>query len=324
MTVSKCVSLIRPVIEKCKENFNVQNANGNTPLHDAVGWNVPEAARILIDAGADICVSNHEREGQYALYMASLRGSTETMGMLLQAHIESNALQFQGTAGVTPLHVAAVHGLEEQVENILKKSSDVINKASQHNKTALHYAAERNWIGVVRLLVQHGAKVDTKDASGKTPLSWAAKNNNVEIAKILLENGTDPSAPIWERPLALLASAQSSPKLARLLLAHPNFDYTLRQQWGISGLQQAIYHKHNETALLFLERNKEDGYILLNQVEPNNWGHSPLHDVAQEDNLEMAMKLLETGSCELDIRSKAGRRRWMLQTRRGMLISQNY
>jgi ankyrin repeat protein len=44
---------------------------------------------------------------------------------------------------------------------------------------------------VVKLLVEKGADVDTKDNYGRTPLSQAAENANKAVVKLLLEKGAD-------------------------------------------------------------------------------------------------------------------------------------
>ncbi len=45
---------------------------------------------------------------------------------------------------------------------------------------------------LIRLLLDHGADIDARDASGKTALAWAVLHENLEAAKLLLERGADP------------------------------------------------------------------------------------------------------------------------------------
>ena len=85
-TVRGRISLISTLVDQCRENLNAQNANGNTPLHDAIGWGHSEAVPILLDAGAHLCISNNEGEGQLPLFPASLRGCTAMVKTLLKAH----------------------------------------------------------------------------------------------------------------------------------------------------------------------------------------------------------------------------------------------
>lgn len=51
-----------------------------------------------------------------------------------------------------------------------------------------------NSLGAVRLLLQHGAKLNDHDATGATPLRLAVEQQNFRIAELLLEKGADPWA----------------------------------------------------------------------------------------------------------------------------------
>jgi ankyrin repeat protein len=42
---------------------------------------------------------------------------------------------------------------------------------------------------VVKLLLERGAELDTKDQYSQTPLSWAAINRHEAVVKLLLEKG---------------------------------------------------------------------------------------------------------------------------------------
>jgi ankyrin repeat protein len=44
---------------------------------------------------------------------------------------------------------------------------------------------------VVKLLLEKGADVDSKDMGGRTPLSWAARNGHEAVVTLLLEKGAD-------------------------------------------------------------------------------------------------------------------------------------
>lgn len=47
-------------------------------------------------------------------------------------------------------------------------------------------------IGLVQLLLKHGAKVDIRDSEGNTPLLLAARNGHEKLVEFLVGNGTDP------------------------------------------------------------------------------------------------------------------------------------
>jgi ankyrin repeat protein len=70
---------------------------------------------------------------------------------------------------------------------------NLTNPAAQHSGwTGLHTAAQRGKLDVVRLLLQHGADPNAREAGDNTyPLHWAAAARHVETARALLDAGTD-------------------------------------------------------------------------------------------------------------------------------------
>lgn len=50
-----------------KAKVNVQNQSGDTPLHKAVWKKHPEACQLLVSAGADTEIANHDHNTPFAL-----------------------------------------------------------------------------------------------------------------------------------------------------------------------------------------------------------------------------------------------------------------
>lgn len=62
-----------------------------------------------------------------------------------------------------------------------------------YNRTALHYAAEKDE-GCVELLLEYGAQPNALDGNKDTPLHWAAFKDNPECVRALLESSAHPNA----------------------------------------------------------------------------------------------------------------------------------
>lgn len=64
-----------------------------------------------------------------------------------------------------------------------------VNAADVDGETALHHAARRGEVEVVRLLVAAGARVDARNRYACTPLHVAARANGAEVVQALLDGG---------------------------------------------------------------------------------------------------------------------------------------
>jgi ankyrin repeat protein len=52
----------------------------------------------------------------------------------------------------------------------------------------LHFAAKRDNVDLIKLLIRYKADVNAKDLNGRTPLYHAAMMNNVNAVSVLLSN----------------------------------------------------------------------------------------------------------------------------------------
>lgn len=98
-----------------------RSADGYTALHFAAFFAKPEAARILIEAGAAVdTVATNDTRVQ-PLHSAAAGRQIEICRLLLAAGAEVDARQ---TGGFTPLHEAAQNGDPEMVELFLSAGAD--------------------------------------------------------------------------------------------------------------------------------------------------------------------------------------------------------
>lgn len=74
--------------------------------------------------------------------------------------------------------------------NSLLEQGFNVNEIQFDGNTCLRAAIWHNQIKMVKLLIDHGANINTK-SNGDTPLHLAVRYNRVEIIKILLKNGAN-------------------------------------------------------------------------------------------------------------------------------------
>jgi uncharacterized protein len=85
--------------------------SGSTPLISAVTFDRREAAKVLIDEGADLTIQN--KEGSTALHIAAFLCRTEIVEMLLEAGANKEAMNKVGSTALN-----SVEGPFEQVKPI--------------------------------------------------------------------------------------------------------------------------------------------------------------------------------------------------------------
>lgn len=95
--------------------------------------------------------------------------------------------------GIAPLHKA----IEERrklptIKKLLDQGANVNIQSYYGGSTPLIEAVEAGRPSLVKLLLEHGAKIDLPNSFGLTPLHWAIGNNNKTMTRLLLRYGADP------------------------------------------------------------------------------------------------------------------------------------
>jgi hypothetical protein len=89
---------------------------------------------------------------------------------------------------LTPFLLASIHGQTDVVGKMLDDGVGVNNR-DQHGHTALHHASMGNHLGVIHVLIAHGADVNSQNRYGDTPLMLAGRH--LEAVRALLNRGAD-------------------------------------------------------------------------------------------------------------------------------------
>jgi ankyrin repeat protein len=122
-------------------------------------------------------------DGQTPFLRAALAGDITLMRLLLEHGADPN---IKTNDGSTPLMAAAglnfvvsqtyARSDEEYLEAAklcLEKGNDVNAVDTRTGLTAMHGATNRGFDAMVKLLAEHGAKLDVKDKQGRTPMTYA-------------------------------------------------------------------------------------------------------------------------------------------------------
>jgi ankyrin repeat protein len=134
----------------------------------------------------------------------------------------SKDVDLRNAKGRTPLYEASKRGRLDVVKLLIERGATINTKDSDVGFTPLHVASERKHAEIVRYLIGKGAVVDARNEWEQTPLwqaAWQTWHQDSEVAEILLQNGADPNARDHRglAPLHIAASKGHTPVVALLL-----------------------------------------------------------------------------------------------------------
>ncbi|KAG1665692.1 Ankyrin [Nymphon striatum] len=168
-------------------NVHDRTRTGFNPLMIAAKRGDAVIVAQLLAFGAD--VRSSDRKGNSALMHAIKAGHTEVVKTLFK-YSNQVAPSVPNNAGLTPLMVAIDKEQNKSIEILLGKITN-INFQDNFGAAALHYAAARNNLDVVKYLVVNGANINLQDEDGSTPLIAAVKAGHAETVSYLLASGAD-------------------------------------------------------------------------------------------------------------------------------------
>jgi ankyrin repeat protein len=169
--------------------------------------------------------------GYTPLVLAAIMGHVEVSKLLLArgAWIESC-----GKDGFTPLLQAVKRGHFEMADHLLQNGANLEAKGVERKRTAVEIffgqprpqegtalllASSSGNLKITRLLLDNGAKIESRIRDGHTPLSVASASGRTEIVRLLLDRNADVNAigasggtPLYH------AAKQGNLEIVRLLL----------------------------------------------------------------------------------------------------------
>ncbi|XP_049617505.1 protein phosphatase 1 regulatory subunit 12A isoform X3 [Syngnathus scovelli] len=193
-------------------DINYANVDGLTALHQACIDDNPDMVTFLVTQGASI--NQPDNEGWIPLHAAASCGYLSIAEYLIS---QGASVGVVNSEGETPLDIAEEEAMKELLQNEINRQGVDIEAARKEEErvmlrdarqwvnsgqiqdirhaksggTALHVAAAKGYVEVLKLLIQAGYDVNIKDYDDWTPLHAAAHWGKEEACRILVENLCD-------------------------------------------------------------------------------------------------------------------------------------
>uniref|UniRef100_A0A669AWY9 Transient receptor potential cation channel, subfamily A, member 1b n=1 Tax=Oreochromis niloticus TaxID=8128 RepID=A0A669AWY9_ORENI len=162
------------------------------------------------------------------------------------------------------------------LENLVKKSPEVLSEKDECGAGPLHHAAAGGHITLIQFIstVTDAQDLNSCDEQGNVPLHWAVERNKAESCKALLDLGANPNIlnTALLSPLHLAVSHGHS-NLVGVLLSYSSTDCNLKGDLGNTPLMLACSLNNCEALSILLKH----GAKLCQQ---NKLGHFAMHAAA--------------------------------------------
>lgn len=284
------------------------DAQGSTPLHQAVAGGHLATVSLLVGAGASL--RKRDREGKHALISAAERGDLEVVRFLLDA---GAPLRRGDTAGVQAVHWAALSGHSSVLSLLLARRASP-RARDKKGTEPIHWAALESDASTVQFLIKRRGDVRVAATSGTQALHWAAGVGHATIIDALLAAKADP-CPRDEQGSMPLHFAAAQDRLAAVLrLTSGRTDVAggaCSVQGGVSPLHAAVGMGHSGTARALLSARAS-----MDDADPA--GRLPVHLAAAGGHASVLLALAALRA-DISVASRDGARPAHLAAAAGQL-----
>ena len=172
-------------------DVNTKVCHNVTLLYIAARLGFASCVEALLQFGADLHLS--DLNGATPLHMAAEGGHVDVINLLIKHGANVN----QPTRnGMTPLHVLVRRASEENLHISLDSNPYLFDQGDvKKTRSTSSLPTDGDYVRCVKLLLQHGAKVNATNLRAQTPLMYAISNHDCpELVQALLSSNADINA----------------------------------------------------------------------------------------------------------------------------------
>lgn len=269
--------------------YHLEIGPDSTAMRSAAGSGHGSIVKLLLEH--ETKTDSPSANGSGALPSAAQGGHTEVVKILLELGVD---LATRSTA----LHLAGLGGNESVVKLLLVAGDiDLEEKWAENDLPPLQVAALRGYLGIVKLLLAHGASTQSLGYNELTPLHFAARNGHLNIANQLLKAGADIDPSDKNNYTPLHHACQQGHATTVDYLLDAGADGELTTKFKETPLYLAVKRGHTEVMEQLLDYGAE-----VNTKSRDGW--TALHLAVRDGLLDAVKLLLEAGA---DVDAKTGK-----------------
>ncbi|XP_019353971.2 espin isoform X2 [Alligator mississippiensis] len=260
---------------------------GASPAHHAARAGKLNCLRYLVEEAA-LRGDARARNGATAAHDAAATGNLACLQWLLAQG--GCGVQDTDSSGATVLHLAARFGHHEVIDWLLRFGGSDTLAATDTGALPVHYAAAKGDFPSLRLLLGHSpSTVSAQTKNGATPLYLACQEGHLETVQYLVKDcAADPHTRANDGMTPLHAAAQMGHNTVIVwLMSFTDISLSEQDDDGATAMHFAASRGHAKVL----------SWLLLHggEICTDAWGGTPLHDAAENGELECCQILVVNG-----------------------------
>ncbi|XP_069598032.1 espin-like [Ranitomeya imitator] len=256
-------------------------------VHHAARGGKVGCLRYLVDE-AQLEGNSRARNGATPAHDAAATGNLSCLQWLLT----QGGCDFEDkdNSGATILHLAARFGHHEIIGWLLRFGTNDAMVATDTGALPVHYAAAKGDLPTLQHLIEYCPDaINSQTRNGATPLYLACQEGHLEVIQYLVKDcGADPHTRASDGMTPLHAAAQMGHSTVIVwLMSFTDISLSERDADGATAMHFAASRGHAKVL----------SWLLLHggDMSTDNFGGSPLHDAAENGELECCQILVVNG-----------------------------
>ncbi|XP_073781453.1 espin-like protein isoform X3 [Danio rerio] len=261
----------------------ITDAQGASPVHHAARNGQLDCLEFLVHEGYFQC-NTRTKNGATAAHDAAATGHIRELQWLLKQ--ETCGIEDRDGEGATALHLAARFGHAEAVQWLLFEGGNT-EAETDCGARPVHYAAASGDLTSLKMLMSSSPRcVDCQTGTGATPLYLACQEGHLHVVEYLVKDcGANVHVQAKDGMSVLHAAAHMGHyALVVWLASFTDLDLSCQDKNGATALHFAASEGHHRIVERLL--------LMGVKVLKDHWGGTPLHDAAENGELECCRVLL--------------------------------